>query len=169
MESYVPNDRIFHCLNISQNSPNLVYTSHLLKNFITYCRSQFPSLGGAIIKESVFCIITHTYFVPHSKTLYPRVHWIVVNSPVPISTYRFFCKFAKCCKLSFSNSSQFPRNFAHSICGLSWQKVIERILMVQSILKLLNDNFWQISFQTGSVAYFHIGVSEWHETQVTIP
>ena len=32
---------------------------------------------------------------------------------------------------------------------------------------LLNNNFLQISFQTGSVAYLHIGVSEWHENQVT--
>ena len=33
--------------------------------------------------------------------------------------------------------------------------------------KLLNNNFLQILFQTGSVAYLHIGVPESHETQVT--
>ena len=46
-------------------------------------------------------------------------------------------------------------------------KKIFWILIFQTILKLLNNNFLQISFQTGSVAYLHIGVSKWHETQVT--
>ena len=45
---------IFHCLNIPQNSPNLEYKSHLAKNCINYCRSEFPPLGGAVIKESAF-------------------------------------------------------------------------------------------------------------------
>ena len=47
------------------------------------------------------------------------------------------------------------------------KKVIEIILIFQTILKLLNNNFWQILFQKGSVAYLHIGVSKWHETQIT--
>ena len=57
----VRNDRIFHCLNIPQNSANLEYTSHLPKNVIIYCRPQLPPLGGAIIKESTFQLITHIY------------------------------------------------------------------------------------------------------------
>ena len=64
---------IFHCLNIPQNSPNLEYMSHLPKNFIIYCRPRFPPLGGVIIKESAFGLITLIYFIAHSKTLYPCV------------------------------------------------------------------------------------------------
>ena len=65
---------IFHCLNIPRNSPNFEYKSHLAKNFMIYCHPEFPPLGGAIIKESVFWLISPIYFVTHSKTLYPRVH-----------------------------------------------------------------------------------------------
>ena len=57
--SFFPVDCIFHCLNIPQNSPNLKYMSHLLKNIIMYCCPQFPPQGGAIIKGSAFWIITH--------------------------------------------------------------------------------------------------------------
>ena len=55
---FVPNYRIFHCLNMPQNSPNLEYRSHLVKNVIIYHRCDFPPLGGAIIKESAFWLIT---------------------------------------------------------------------------------------------------------------
>ena len=57
---------------------------------------------------------------------------------------------------------RFAPNFAHSICGLSWQKVIKRILIFQTILKLLNNNFLYILLKTRSVGYLHIGLSEWH-------
>ena len=46
-------------------------------------------------------------------------------------------------------------------------KVIKRMLIAQTILKLLHNKFLQIWFQTGSDLYLHIGVSEWHETQAT--
>ena len=62
---------------------------------------------------------------------------------------------------------QFAQNFAHSICGPFWQKVIKRILICQRILKLLNNNFLWIRVKTGSVAYLHIGVSKWRETEDT--
>ena len=55
---FIPNDCIFHCLYISQS---------------------IVVLRGAVIKESVFWLITHLYFVTHWKTLYPPVHWIVLN------------------------------------------------------------------------------------------
>ena len=64
-------------------------------------------------------------------------------------------------------SGRFPESFAHSICGLSWQKVIKRMLIFQIILKLLDKNFLYILLKTQSVAYLHIGLSKWHETQVT--
>ena len=76
---FIPNDRIFHCLNMPQNSPNSEYRSALPKNVIIYRRPWFPPLGGAIIEESAFSLKTHIYFVVHSKTLYPLVHWIVLN------------------------------------------------------------------------------------------
>ena len=53
---------------------------------------------------------------------------------------------------------RFARNLALSFCGPSWQNFIKRILIGHTILKLLNNNFLQIWFQTGSVAYLHIGV-----------
>ena len=67
------NYRIFDCLDIPKNSPNLEYKSHLAKNFIFYCRPEVPPLGGAVIKHSAFWLISPIYFVAHSKTLYPRV------------------------------------------------------------------------------------------------
>ena len=76
---FVLNDHIFHCLNMPQNSPNLEYKSHLPTLFIIYCLPKFPPLGGAVIKESAFWLITPIYFVAHSKTLYPRIQWIVLN------------------------------------------------------------------------------------------
>ena len=47
------------------------------------------------------------------------------------------------------------------------KKVIKRIVIFQTILKLLSNNFLHILLKTQSVAYLHIGLSEWHETQVT--
>ena len=38
--------------------------------------------------------------------------------------------------------------------------------MFQTILKLLDNNFLYILLKTRSVEYLHIGLSEWHETQV---
>ena len=118
-----------------------------------------------IIKESAFWLITHTYFVAQWKTLYPCIHWIVTSSP-----YHFFSANSRnVANLLFwtppRQFHQFPRSFAHSICGLSWQKFITRILIFQTILKLLNKNFLYIWLKTRSIAYLHIGLSEWHETQ----
>ena len=106
---FVLNDHIFHCLNMPQNSPNLEYKSHLPTLFIIYCLPKFPPLGGAVIKESAFWLITPIYFVAHSKTLYPRIQWIVLSlliSAAPISASFFFRKFFKCWIPTFSNSSQ---------------------------------------------------------------
>ena len=66
------NDCIFHCLDTPQNAPNLEYKSHLAKNVLIYCRSEFPPLGGTVIKESAFWIITLIYFFAHSKPLCPQ-------------------------------------------------------------------------------------------------
>ena len=65
--------RIFHCLNIPQNLPDLEYKLHLAKNCIIYCRPKFPPLDGAIIKESAFWLIIPIYCVAHLKTLEPRI------------------------------------------------------------------------------------------------
>ena len=65
---FVPNDRIFYCLNMPQNSPN----SHLAKHFIIYCRPEFPPLGGAVIKESAFWLITHILCRTFKNLIFPR-------------------------------------------------------------------------------------------------
>ena len=52
---FVQNDHIFHCLNTPQNSPNLEFKSHLVKNVIIYCPSEFRPLGGAVIMENRAC------------------------------------------------------------------------------------------------------------------
>ena len=100
-------------------------TWNISHNFIIYCCPEFPPLGGAIIKESVFWLITPIYFVTHSKIF-----------------FFFFCKFMTHCKPPFSNSSQ-------------------------AISPICVDPRNKILVKTGSVAYLHSGVSEWHETQVT--
>ena len=113
----VPNDRIFHCLNMPQNSPNLEYTSHLLKNVIIYCRPQFPGLG-AIIKKSAFWLLTPIYFVAHSKTLYPHIRWIVLNLEMqaPPSFCFFFPTNSRNVLLTFSNSSQVISSICTKLC-----------------------------------------------------
>ena len=85
------------------------------------------------------------------------------------------CKFAKCHKPTFSNSSQ-----AISLICMKlrtqhlWTLLTKSFFffffsssIFQTILKLSNNNFLHISFQSGSLAYLHIGASEWHQTQFT--
>ena len=79
---------------------------------------------------------------------------------------------AKFCKPTFLNSSQAISPICTKLCPqhlwtLLTKKNIKIILIFHRIFKLLNSNFLQISFQTGSVAYLHISVSKRHETQVT--
>ena len=140
---------------------------------IIYCHCEFPPLGGAIIEASPFWLITPIYFIAHSKPYihtFPELCWVLWHKPHPLLPTVFFANSQNVTNLLFQTPPRrfhwFARNFAHSICGPSWQKVITRTLIFQTILKLLNNNFLQISFQAGSVAYLHIG--EWHETQVTI-
>ena len=78
--------RLFHPkwlhFSLSEHTPKLTklgISSHLPKNFIIYCCPWFPPLGGAIIKESGFWLKTHIYFVAHSKTFYPHIHWTVLK------------------------------------------------------------------------------------------
>ena len=101
---FVPNHRIFHCLIITQNSPNLE-SAQIFYNLLPLWIS---TTGGAIIKESVCCLITPIYFITYSKTLYPHVRWIVshgighANICLSVGFFPFFLKFAKCRKPTFS-------------------------------------------------------------------
>ena len=47
---------------------------------------------------------------------------------------------------------RFPRNFAHSICGLSWHKFIKIMLIIQTILTLLDNNFLYILLKTKRIS-----------------
>ena len=101
MHFFVPNDRIFHCLNIPQNSPNVEYTSHL-KNVIIYCLPQFPPLGLAMVKvnlistHSLNCAESHDIGHSHFRLLFPansrnvtnRLFWIP-----PRQFHQFSCTF----------------------------------------------------------------------------
>ena len=99
---FISNDRIFHCLNIPQNSPNLEYTSHLLKIFKIYFRPRCPPLGGTIIKETAFWLITR----PFTPTVFSANSQNVANLLLQSPPMRFH---------------QSAPNFAHTICGLSLQ------------------------------------------------
>ena len=149
---FVPNDHIFHCLNIPQNSPNLEHRSHLPKNIIIYYGHEFSPLGGAIIKSSTFCLITPIYLMAHSKThihLFTELCSISSYKPCPFPPPFYFVNLQTVTNLLFRTPlRQFHRlapNFGHTICGPSWQKVGKRILIFQTTLKLLNNNFLQIS------------------------
>ena len=72
---FVPNDRIFQYLNIPQNSPNLEYKSHLPKNVISISSSMSTTRWRY---NQGKCILVYN-FVARLKTLYPCVHWIVLN------------------------------------------------------------------------------------------
>ena len=104
---FIPNDHIFHCLNITQNSPNLEGTSHRVKNFIIYCHPQFPPLGSAINKESAFWLITLCRVFNNLISTYSQN--CAESSHIGHAHFhlRFFTrKFTKCRKPTFSNSSQ---------------------------------------------------------------
>ena len=120
---FVQYDHIFHHLNIPQNSPDL----NLPRIFTIYCHPEFPPLGGAIITERVFVLITPIYFITHSKTLYPRDHLIELNLVIQAHThfhlpYLFFAQNQTVADILFRTPRsfyQFAPNFAHSICGPS--------------------------------------------------
>ena len=163
---FCPNHHIFHCLNIPQNSPNLEYISHLPKKCQNLLSSSISTTRWCYNQGK--CVLAYnSYFVTHSKTLYPCVHWIVESSAIdPFLPTIFSRKFAICHKPTFSEL--LPGNFTyfhqtlHTASVDSWQEVIKRILIFQTILKLLNNNFLYILLKTQSVAYLHIGLSEWH-------
>ena len=55
---FVPNDCIFHYLNIPQYTPNLTPGEKLYIHPSSH--PEFTPLGGTIIKERVFWLITYT-------------------------------------------------------------------------------------------------------------
>ena len=121
----------------------LAYNSHIL------C-CTFKNL---IFTRSLNCTETRDIGHAHFHLLFfPANSWNVANLLFQTPPRRFH---------------RFPRNFVHSICGLSWQKGIKTILIFETILNLINNNFLSILLKTRSVAYLHIGLSEWYETQVT--
>ena len=154
-----PKWSFFHCLNIPKlPKTHQTYKSHLAKNFLIYCHSEFPPLGGAVIKESAFWLITRIYFVAYSKC----THSVNFDESCGICPAHFCLHFFSTNSQNVENTSfqtppiwfhRFARNLAYSICGSSWQKVIKRILIGQTMLNLFNNNFLQIWFKPGSVAY----------------
>ena len=131
----------------------------LFYSSLIYCRSEFPPLGGAVI--SVFWLMTLC------RTLKNLISMRSLNCDEPPGIGHAHSRL-------LANSQnvenllvrtpprrfhRFTRNLAIlTITGPSWQKVFKRLLIGQMILKLLNNNFLQIWFKTGSVAYRHIGV-----------
>ena len=104
----------------------------------------------------------------HSKNIYPHAHWICWISwyrPHPFLPCLFAVNLRNIANLLFWTPPRrfhpFALNFAHSICGLSWQKVIKIILIFQTILKLLNNNFLSTLLKTQSVAYLHTNLSDY--------
>ena len=65
---------IFHCLNIPKLTKLGIYVTPAEK-----FHNLLLSSIATIIKDSAFWLITHIYFVAHSKTLYPRIHSILLN------------------------------------------------------------------------------------------
>ena len=157
---FVPNDCIFHYLNIPQNSPNLENRSQL-----PHC--ECPPLGGTIIQESAFRLIT-PYTLSHIQKTYihtfTELCWVSWYRPRPfLHPFSFFANWWNVANLLFRTPAKqfhwFTPNFPHTICGPSWQKVIKRILILQTVLKLLNNHLLYILLKTQSVAYLHIDVS----------
>ena len=127
--------------------------SHLSKNFRLYCQLQFPPLGGARIKESAFWLITHILCLTFKNLISRRS--LNCSESLDIGHAHFHQPFfsppanaRNVANLLFRTTPRrfywFAPNFAHSICGLYWQRVIKIILIFQTILKLLNNNFLYI-------------------------
>ena len=164
-----------------QISPNLEYTSHLPKMFIMYCCPQYPPLGATIIKESAFWLTTHIYFVAHIHAV-TELGWISWYRQRPFLSL-FFRKFGICHKHTFSSSSQAISPICAKLCTqhlwtrltksywknfdiLNSDIIFQTRLKSLSCRKLLNKNFLYILLKTQSIAYHHIGQSQWDETQV---
>ena len=168
-----PNDHIFHCLNMHQNWPNLEYTHHkncdnLLSSSISTTRWCYNQGNCILAYESHKLCHTFKNFISM------RSLNCVESRHIGHAHFRllfiFFHKFAKCCKPTFSKSSQVFTPMCTKLCTqhlwtLLTKKNIKRILIFQTILKLLNNCLY-ILLKTQSVAYLHIGLSQWHETQV---
>ena len=84
-----------------------------------------------------------------------------------------FHKFAKCRKPTFSNSSQLFSQISTKLCTQhlhyldSPDKNLLKNVDIPNNTQVVKLNFLYILLKTHSVGYLHIGLSEWHETQVT--
>ena len=81
---------------------------------------------------------------------------------------------SRCRKSTFSNSSQAispicTKLYAQHLWTFLTKSFFFKMLIFQTILRLLNNNFLYILLKTRSVWYLHIGLSEWHETRWLLP
>ena len=101
---FVPNDRIFHCLNISQNSPNLEYTPHLPKfhNLLSISTTRWHyNQGKCVLAYNSFCRTFKNIISTRSLNCAESRHIGHAHFRLPF----FLHKFTKCRKRTFSNSS----------------------------------------------------------------
>ena len=115
------------------------------------------------------CILAHNSHLlyPRSKPLYPRVHWIVLNlvkTAMPISANHFFPQICKMSQTYFFKLLPGDFTYLHQTFYTasvdSPDRKLLKLLVFQTILKLLNNNFLYILLNTQNVAYVHIGVSK---------
>ena len=62
------------------------FKSNLAKNVIIYCHSEFPPLGGAVINESMFWLITPKYLLHIQKPYiqaFSKLCWFLWFRPRP--------------------------------------------------------------------------------------
>ena len=85
---------------------------------------------------------------------YNQGNCILAHNP-PIYAHCFFSKFTKCGKPTFTKSS-------HAISSICTKPCTHHLWTLLTALNLLYNNFLYILLKTQSVAYLHIGLSEWH-------
>ena len=97
------------------NSPNLEYKSHLPKNVTIYCHCEFQPLGKGVLPYNSH--ILYCTFKSHYVHGFTELCWVSWHRPHPFPRCFFArCKFTKCHKPTFSNSSQAISSICTQLC-----------------------------------------------------
>ena len=136
--------------------------AHTYQKMLLIPTTRWSNNQGKCILPHNSRIIYHTLCHKPYVHVFPELCWVSWYRPCPFPPTVFFCKFAIYHKPTFS-----------PICMKLCKQHLWILLTKSSWsnFDISNNtqviNFLQILLQTGSVAYLHISLSEWHETQAT--
>ena len=116
----------------------LAHNSHII------CCTLWNLISVCSLNSAQWCAVGHTHYhrnFPFANS-WQRKKLLFQTPP------RWFDRFAP--------------NFAWSMCGPSWQKVIKRILIVHKMPEMSNNSFLHIVLKTNNLAYLYKILSDYH-------